>query len=204
MAGAYWPAAPAAPAAPEAEGVEGGRSSDPSSGRRRRRIISLFAAMRAARRRSYAVSPCVRAREESASRRGGERVSRAHASRRARVERERKRRVARGTGKKEDVGRPARGEGARTHVVGLAGVRHRGARAGARRLRGGSTCACALGCGAGEQPEEYLLSSKTKLSLTPAFPSRLARGAVLSTRRTPPGLPWCPSTRTWSFESGRA
>ena len=54
----------AAPAAPASEGVEGGRSSDPSSGRRRRRIISLFAAMRAARRRSYAVSPYVRAREE--------------------------------------------------------------------------------------------------------------------------------------------
>ena len=161
MAGAYWPAAPAAPAAPEAEGVEGGRSSDPSSGRRRRRIISLFAAMRAARRRSYAVSPYVCARARSGG--GGQRVSRAHASRRARVERERKRRVARGTGKKEDVGRPARGGGARTHVVGLAGVRHRGARAGARRLRAGSTCACELGCGAGEQPEEYLLSSKTKL-----------------------------------------
>jgi hypothetical protein len=31
--------------------------------------------------------------------------------------------------------------------------------------RGGSTCACALGCGAGEQPEEYrIFSRKTKLS----------------------------------------
>ena len=146
-----------------------------------------------------------RAREEQASRRGGERVSRAHASRRARVERERKRRVARGTGKKEDVGRPARGGGARTHVVGLACVRHRGARAGARRLRAGSTCACELGCGAGEQPEEYLLSTYENKALSrPLSLSRLARGAVLSTRRTPPGLPWCPSTRTWSFESGRA
>ena len=57
LAGAYWPAPPAPPAPPEAEGVEGGRSSDPSSGRRRRRIISLFAAIRAARRRSYDVSP---------------------------------------------------------------------------------------------------------------------------------------------------
>ena len=104
-----------------------------------------------------------RAREEQASRRGGERVARARVATRA-VERERKRRVARGTGKKEDVGRPARGGGARTHVVGLACVRHRGARAGARRLRAGSTCACELGCGAGEQPEEYLLSSKIKLS----------------------------------------
>ena len=53
-AGKLWPAPPAPP---EAEGVEGGRSSDPSSGRRRRRIISLFAAIRAARRRSYDVSP---------------------------------------------------------------------------------------------------------------------------------------------------
>ena len=76
LAGAPWPAPPAPPAAPEA--VEGGRSSDPSSGRRRRRIISLFAAMRAARRRSYAVSPCVLARARSGG--GGQRVSRAHAA----------------------------------------------------------------------------------------------------------------------------
>ena len=41
----------------------------------------------------------------------------------------------RGERKKKGVGRPARGGGARTHIVGLAGVRHRGvARARARRL----------------------------------------------------------------------
>jgi hypothetical protein len=120
LAGAYWPAAPAAPAAPEAEGVEGGRSSDPSSGRRRRRIISLFAAMRAARRRSYAVSPYVRARARS--RRVGEAVSACRA---------RTRRDARGSKGKESVVSRAERERRKTSVARRAGE----GRAGEGRAR---------------------------------------------------------------------
>ena len=127
---------PAPPAPPEPEGVEGERSADPSSGRPRRRIISAFAAMRAARRRSYGVSPCMRARARS--RRGGQRVSRPHASRRARVETGRKRKCSRrGNGKGRSASCGARGGGARTHIVGLAGVRHRDARARARLVARG-------------------------------------------------------------------
>ena len=133
MASTPWPAPPAPP---EPEGVEGERSADPSSGRPRRRIISAFAAMRAARRRSYGVSPCMRARARS--RRGGQRVSRPHASRRARVETGRKQKYPRrGNGKGKSASCGARGGGARTHIVGLAGVRHRGARARARLVARG-------------------------------------------------------------------
>jgi hypothetical protein len=103
--------------------------------------------MRAARRRSYGVSPCMRARARS--RRGGQRVSRPHASRRARVETGRKRKYPRrGNGKGRSASCGARGGGARTHIVGLAGVRHRGrsrscaaGREGARRARARSVVA---------------------------------------------------------------
>jgi hypothetical protein len=90
--------------------------------------------MRAARRRSYGTSPCMRARARS--RRGGQRVSRPHASRRARVQTGRKRKCSRrGTGKGRSASCGARGGGARTHIVGLAGVRHRGG--GGALVRGG-------------------------------------------------------------------
>jgi hypothetical protein len=138
LADAPWwlepPEPPEPPAPPEPEGVEGERSADPSSGRPRRRISSAFAAMRAARRRSYGTSPCMRARARS--RRGGQRVSRPHASRRARVQTGRKRKCSRrGNGKGRSASCGARGGGARTHIVGLAGVRHRGG--GGALVRGG-------------------------------------------------------------------
>jgi hypothetical protein len=162
---------PAPPAPPEPEGVEGERSADPSSGRPRRRIISAFAAMRAARRRSYGVSPCMRARARS--RRGGQRVSRPHASRRARVETGRKRKYPRrGNGKGRSASCGARGGGARTHIVGLAGVRHRGARAGARRLRGGRRARARSVVARGNSPRNIF--SRRKQSSVSRPLSRLA------------------------------
>ena len=201
LAGAPWPAPPAPPAAPEA--VEGGRSSDPSSGRRRRRIISLFAAMRAARRRSYAVSPCVRVRARS--RRVGEAVSACRARTRRDAGRKGKKASCRARNGKEGRRRSpgARGRGAHAR-------RRARRRPPSRRSRWFAAAAsgvdvrvrAGLWCGGTARGISSLFENKA-LS-RPLSLSRLARGAVLSTRRTPPGLPWCPSTRTWSFESGRA
>ena len=155
---------PAPPAPPEPEGVEGERSADPSSGRPRRRIISAFAAMRAARRRSYGVSPCMRARARS--RRGGQRVSRPHASRRARSKREESKSIRGGGTGREEARRAVRAGEARGRTSSGSPASAIAALALVRGWsRGGSTCACALGSGAGEQPEEYrIFSRKTKLS----------------------------------------
>lgn len=196
MAGTPWPAPPATP---KPEGVEGERSADPSSGRPRRRIISAFAAMRAARRRSYGVSPCMRARARS--RRGGQRVSRPHASRRARVETGRKRKYSRrGNGKGRSASCGARGGGARTHIVGLAGVRHRGARARARLLARGLDVRvrARLWRGGTARGISYLLKkNKAQSSRAPAvFEAR--RGPSAGWRRPStsarPGARGCPAS----------
>jgi hypothetical protein len=76
---------------PAAEGVVAGeRSSDPRAGRPKRRIISSFAATRAARSRSYGVRPCVRARGRKEASVGQRASPSARSVRRVSVERERK------------------------------------------------------------------------------------------------------------------
>ena len=207
LAGTPWPAPPATP---EPEGVEGERSADPSSGRPRRRIISAFAAMRAARRRSYGVSPCMRARARS--RRGGQRVSRPHKSRRARVETGRKRKSSRrGNGKERSASCGARGGGARTHIVGLAGVRHRGARACARLLARGLDVRvrARLWRGGTARGISYLLKkNQAQSSRAPAvFEARRGPSAGWRRPRTSarPGARGCPASgdRTARRHEGR-